>query len=83
MAGDHRVEHRHLLDRIELGRALENEVRAERLGGRVGAFAHGDVEGIGGEAGNQRDGEALGLGFGAAGRAGEQRPHANGRDDEC
>ena len=59
LAGDDGVEHRCLLDRVELGRALEHELRADRRGGRLRAFAHGDVERIGGEARHERDSEFL------------------------
>ena len=52
--------------RVEIRRALEDEIGADRLGGGLGALAHGDVEGVRREAGHQRDRELLVLGLGAA-----------------
>ena len=76
---DHGVEHRRLGDGVEVGRALEHEVGADRLGGRLSPPAHGDVERVGGEPGNQGDGELLRLRLGAA----QQRPHADRHGGQC
>ena len=60
-AGDHGIQHRHLGDGVEVGRTLEHQLHAQRIGGSLRAFLHGDVEGIGGQAGDQGDGELFVL----------------------
>ena len=55
LARGHRVQHGHLDRRVEVGAALEDQLDAERVGGMLSALAHGDVEGVRGEAGNERD----------------------------
>ena len=48
-------------DRVEVRSALEDQFDAKRVGSGLRALAHGDVEGIGGQAGDQRDGVFLVL----------------------
>ena len=55
LARDDGFEHRHLQRDVPLRGALEEEVLAERVGGRLSAAMHGDVEGVGGEARHQGD----------------------------
>ena len=80
LARDHRLQHRHLGDRVELRRTLEQELAADGLGRHLGTLAHGDVEGVGGEAGDQRD-RALVLRGCRRGRAHQAHDHG-GRAQE-
>jgi hypothetical protein len=73
-AGDHRVEHRGLKHRVELFGALEVDRDAQRVAGGLRAAVHGDVEGVGGQARHQRDGDVfLGLRRGAEPERGRNR----------
>src|SRR5258708_20253761 len=56
---DDRVEYRYLLHGVELRCALENQLSPERISCCLRAFVHRDVERIGGEARDQRDGVLL------------------------
>ena len=60
-AGDDGIQHRHLGDGVEVGGTLEHQFHAQRVGGSLCAFLHGDVEGVRGQAGDQGDGEFLVL----------------------
>ena len=80
LARDHRLQHRHLQGRVELRRALEQQLAADRLGRHLGTLAHGDVEGVGGEPGDQCDGARV-LGGGGCGLA-EQAHDEGGRAQE-
>ena len=61
LARDHRLQHRHLHGRVEVGPALEQELAADRLGRHLGTLAHRDVERVGGEPRDQRHGAGLAL----------------------
>ncbi len=82
MPGDDGVQHRHLLHRVELGRALEDQLRAEGFGRGLRSAVHRDVECIRGQAGDQRD--RVGLPCcpgGAGGHAGEQSETGRGHPE--
>ena len=73
LLGDDRFENGHLQRHVPFRGALVDQIDAERLGGGFGALVHGDVESVGGEAGDQRDGDLVlrgGLACGKPGRRG-------------
>ena len=59
LLGDDGFQDRHLERHVPLGRALIDQFGADGLGRRFGALVHGDVEAVGGQAGDQRDGDLL------------------------
>ena len=63
---------------FHFGRALVQQVGADRLGRGFGALVHGDVEAVGGEARDQRDGDLVG-GAGASRQKRPRRPRRRPR----
>jgi hypothetical protein len=59
---DDRVEHRNLQGGVEVFCALKVDGDAQRLGGSLSPFVHGDVKGVGGQPGDQHDVEVVVLG---------------------